>query len=390
MRKAPTSKPPSSAQIGKIGWIGIVIIGIMVIGVQGMNMEMKVSKGQQVCFEDFLSSENIVTYGFSPFQASSIEELVSKNPGSSSTYGGGYNSGTSTQSSSDEVNGNKNRRTRRILQRGGRKSDNYASRYGDYEDEDPYITRSKSQKGSKAQRAYDYDDDDYPDDEDDYRRSAGRRGGRRSQDIDDMDPEYEMSQRRRTKKKGKAVSQELTPEEAKQMSDEVGTPMDTPEIALEKSRAAKRTAKAIGTLVIKNKAGTVLSPSEVKPYTLYKLSIEEALDVLEICYTNTADSDTLIRIFYTVHRRTATELLMPTKQDSDQLLEKIRKVEKVFGDFLYSYQQLNIMEEQFVTSSSSILNNFMLFGQVLLGAYLLVGWLLRITVERTMKYKKII
>lgn len=144
-----------------------------------------------------------------------------------------------------------------------------------------------------------------------------------------------------------------------------------------------------GLLTITNSNGIQLSPSTLRPYSLYKLTISRPFDTVYICYQSVVKTDTLVRLAYRFRDQSLFQE-MPSKNDSSDLMAKINKVEQNFMDALKNYQELQTFEERFVSTSGETLTSFMTMSQILLLCYLIVTWLLKVIIEKTIRYKKII
>ena len=155
-----------------------------------------------------------------------------------------------------------------------------------------------------------------------------------------------------------------------------------------KTDQPKKEFRGLGSLEITNANGMKLSPAKVLPYSLYKLAVKKPFEIITVCYESYIEDDTLVRLNYRSRHKTFSEL--PSKDDSDQVLQKLGTVENTLEEFLKSYEELQRFEERFVSTSNDTLSSFMTFGQILLFAYLVVVWLLKLLIEKTFRYKKLI
>jgi hypothetical protein len=146
--------------------------------------------------------------------------------------------------------------------------------------------------------------------------------------------------------------------------------------------------KGPGTLTIRDLEGKLLSPSTVRPYSLYKLKIEKELESVEVCYQSNIEETTLVRLNYR-YKETTDVLEMPTKNDTSALAEKLASIDQRLAETLQSYEELQRHESRLITTSEETLSRFMSIGQILLFCYLLVNWLLKLIVERSFHLKKV-
>ena len=263
-----------------------------------IDYEFSVPKSSTICFEDFVSNATIITYGYSPFPAQTLEDLL--------------------------------------------------------------VQISDSSKNSRGR-------------------------------VLQAKPNKSKTESNTTTSKG-PNSNELAGEELKNEEAEIEGDFKAPKSTKKKRDNTKQETENLGKLTIKTNKGDLLSPKNLKPFTLYKLKFPDyPLNIIEICYQNTAATDMLVRLYYKVHHPILdVKETVPSKENSDEIFQKLVKIEKTFEEALANYEELQRFEQNFVSSSNSTLSSFMIFGQLLLLAYLVVGWILRVAIEKTFRYKKII
>lgn len=167
-------------------------------------------------------------------------------------------------------------------------------------------------------------------------------------------------------------------------------------IAEEISKAVgSKVASVLATFEIKADNGTILSPKDLKPFTLKKLSVDTDFERIEVCISNVHPTEeVLVGLTWNKHFKSdapfADTQTPPTKDHSDDVLNKIMGVETTLEHAIKYYETIQILEDHFVSSGNSVLGAVLLVGIVMVFGYLAVGIILRMVIEKSLRYKKII
>lgn len=329
--------------------------------------EFVVEGNKKACFEDHITNETTIIYGYTPFQVSSIEDLLQAMTPLANLTGIAFEN---LPKDDAEIKGKS--RLLRMLQEETVKDDIQSNFLG-----------KKNRDGTMGPTI--------------------RKGLR---EIESQQEHPPNTRRLLTEKTTKEEDNQIPLEESERKvykgkkndkENNQKTKTSTEPIELESGEKAptnkgsnkiKTEFKGIGSLEILNSNGMPLSPAKVNPYSLYKLSTKKPFEIITICYESFIADDTLVRLTYKTRHRSFEEI--PSKEDSDAMMQKLTNVETTFELFLKNYEELQRFEERFVSTSSDTLSRFMTFGQILLLAYLVVVWLLKLLIEKTFRYKKII
>lgn len=283
------------------------------------DFELTVEQGQTVCFQDYVSGNNSITFGFSAFNVSSLEEML----------------------------------------------ENVYTGYAQTDSPQPQAS-SGSQRRVLAQKKP--------------KQPAGA-AGQKPKTPRSQEPASDFEQ---------GLEEEQLPED---YEPENGVKFEESAViksAKKKPRSGEAADRPLGRMWVKNQNNEILSPAAMKNFRIYKHRFDSEFSVIDICYEGLAAQRHYVRLVYTVHSLRPQETVVPSKGDSDALLEKIMKVEDTFARFLSHFEQLERFQREFVSYSDGALKNFMIFAQGLLGCYLLLGWLMKLAAEKTLKAKKLV
>ena len=304
-------------------WAAALVLLGLCSGVGCFDYELTVEQGQTVCFQDYITGNNTITFGFSAFNVSSLQEMLE------SVYTGYPPSAQEAPMQAQADSGSH----RRIL---GQK------------------------KAKQAEAA----------------SSPKKKSSRKEEPASDFE---------------EGLEEEVLPED---FEAENGVKFN--ESAVMKGSKKKKTGKSgpieknLGKMWVRNQNNELLSPAAMKPFHLYKHRFEAAFSVVDICYQSLVEYPHLVRLMYTVHSLVPKESVVPSKSEADVMLQKITRVEETFAKFLAHFEQLEKFQRDFVSNSNATLKTFMFFGQAVLFCYLLLGYLMKLAVEKTLKNKKII
>ncbi len=301
-------------------WAAALVLLGLCSGVSCFDYELTVNPGQTVCFQDYVSSNNTITFGFSAFNVSSLEEMLAN------VY-----TGYSSPNAQDTPTASGS--SRRILAQKKTKQPSTAA------DKKP---TKDSQSGPASDFEQGLEEEQLPED---FETDNGVKF--------DESAVIKDSQKKKPRKNGS-----------------LGT--------------------ALGKMWVKNQNNEILSPAAMKNFHIYKHRFDHDFSVIDICYQSLVSHPHYVRLVYTVHSLRPKETIVPSKAESDALLVKITKAEETFARFLSNFEQLEGFQRDFVSHSDGALRSFMLFAQGLLFCYLLLGYLMKLAVEKTLRAKKII
>lgn len=316
--------------------------------------EFVIEGGKRVCFEDYVTNETTIIYGFTPIQLFNEEDLFdAMMPLRNITAKAMENSNKTPD----------NGRRLRLLQ-AERIQTILSGQYSPSRGED-VIGSLKTDEGSPTVGR---------------RRLASGDGLGGSNVI-------EIPLEERKIYKG-AKNTANNPQKTDQPLGQSGSASEVKVTSGKAENAPPKEFRGVGSLEIVSSTGIKLSPAKVAPYSLYKLSVKKPFEIITVCYESYVEEDTLVRLNYRSRHKSFEQI--PSKEDSDTVMQSLTKIETTFEEFLQNYEELQRFEERFVSTSNDALNSFMTFGQILLLGYLVVVWLLKMLIEKTFRYKKII
>lgn len=335
--------------------------------------EFVVEGNKKACFEDYLTNETTIIYGFTPFQVSSAEDLIMAMTPLANISLQAFNdisteTGKAPQAEPEAAGG----ALRRRLQEAGLTETGL--------DLDRKFRHGAASQGPAVEHGpgdAEVDDEGRPS----LRRLLADNGDSSEQNV------VPLEESERKVYKGKKNEKE-NDGKVKTATEPIDLKTDKETYKRKGAMKPDKEAKGLGSLEILNSSGMKLSPAKVTPYSLYKLSIKKPFEIITVCYESFIEDDTLIRLTYKSHHKSFEEI--PSKEDSDLVMQSLTKVENTFEEFLKNYEELQRFEERFVSTSNDTLSSFMTFGQILLLAYLVVVWILKLLIEKTFRYKKII
>ena len=322
-----------------------------------------VEPGKTVCFEDFLTNDTHLIYGYTPVDVSTVDDISQALAPVHAGYAGRPQA--AGRVSADDGRG-------RLLQslRSGqiKVQKKMTENRGFYKEKRKILSRKKvsgKRNGNDGQKACSV--------------SSRRRKLLPRRDVDTILDQVLLEDQKVVQAKKNEKIEKSENEELNGMGAFYKDP----------SGVSKKKYAGPGILTITNSNDVQLSPSTIRPYSLYKLTISRPFDTVYVCYESLVETDTLVRLTYRFRDKSLFEE-MPSKDESSDLMSKLNKVEHRFEQALSAYEELQEFETQFVSKSSDTLASFMTLSQILLLGYLIVTWLLKLIIEKTLRYKKII
>jgi hypothetical protein len=161
------------------------------------------------------------------------------------------------------------------------------------------------------------------------------------------------------------------------------------EAELEAGHKSRGQGKPLGRLTVVNKEGELLARNP-EPYKLYRLSEFKLPDEISLCFTNETEGVVFLIVNINAHHVVHHSEIIPNRDETDQLLNKIRKLERDLQEFQDNYKELERFEERHIGMSSNVITSLTIIGQLLLLAIFVVSCGLRILMDKTFKYRKVV
>lgn len=354
----------------------ILLIGLCSTLVRASVYELGTNPGSTVCFHELGLPHHVMTYSFSPFIFGTVAEFMklpqAQNSGLIEAYQKALNDRKDPDSENDQSEGS----TRR-----SKKSNKKQSSRG------PSSTKlNKKPPGGRGRVLQSLPKRTSPNSPP---KSTKRRRSNSNSDGDGRSPSGASQSGKASEEYYAGEEDRLTDPEEEERMEAANRQWQLLEAELEAGHKSRGQGKPLGRLTVTNKEGeSLVRVSE--PYKLYRLAEFKLPDEVSLCFTNETQGVVFLIMNINLHHVVHQSELIPNRDETDKMLNKIRKLERDLQEFEDNYKELEKFEERYIGTSSDVITHLTIIGQLLLLAFLIVSWVIRVLMDKTFKYKKVV
>jgi hypothetical protein len=341
--------------------------------------ELGTNPGATVCFHELALPHHVMTYSYSPFLFRTVSEFMklpqTQNSGLIEAYQKVLEDRKTKKQDKNWAKGSTKRKSQGAGQKSNLKSEanskikmNPPGGRGRVLQQVPNQTQKNSKlPGSKSSSS----------------NSSAKRGGIPSKQSKGSTPrkaskEYYSGESDQTEDPENRAELEAANEQWKKLEAE-----------LEAGHKSRGQGKPLGRLTVVNKEGELLARNP-EPYKLYRLSEFKLPDEISLCFTNETEGVVFLIVNINAHHVVHHSEVIPNRDETDMMLNKIRKLERDLQEFQDNYKELEKFEERHIGMSSSVLTSLTIIGQLLLLVIFIVSFGLRVLMDKTFKYRKVV